>query len=169
MISANETDWSKLTHAYGNASDIPGLIVAVERDPTPKQSYDIEPWFSLWSALCHQGSVYSASFAAVPYFLRIANSAPQPYAWDLIGLPVSIELARLRQRLEVPSSLRRDYSEALKLLPTIVCSASGCAWDHAFTQAALAALALSHGHADLAEAILELGQTTLRSFLDNYC
>jgi hypothetical protein len=54
------TDWRTLNHAYGNAADIAGLLQQLS--PEPKASV----WEELWSRLCHQGTVYSASFAALP-------------------------------------------------------------------------------------------------------
>ncbi|MFJ9692139.1 hypothetical protein [Kitasatospora sp. NPDC101183] len=54
------TDWSQLSHAYGSAQDIPGLLDAMSPDP-----HD-DCWNELWSALCHQGAVFSASYAALP-------------------------------------------------------------------------------------------------------
>ncbi|MFJ4667087.1 hypothetical protein [Kitasatospora purpeofusca] len=63
------TDWSQLSHAYGSAEDIPALLDRIEADPSA------ECWSDLWSALCHQGSVYSASFAALPRLTAIAATA----------------------------------------------------------------------------------------------
>ncbi|WP_405764208.1 hypothetical protein OHU34_01750 [Streptomyces sp. NBC_00080] len=53
------TDWSQLKHAYGTAEDIPKLFERLGTEPND------EAWNDLWSRLCHQGSVYSASFAAL--------------------------------------------------------------------------------------------------------
>ncbi|SOD88380.1 hypothetical protein SAMN06272765_5692 [Streptomyces sp. Ag109_G2-15] len=61
-------DWSQLTHAYGPADDIPGLFARLDGGPGDEQV-----WHALWSALCHQGSVYSASFAALPLLTDIAT------------------------------------------------------------------------------------------------
>ena len=160
-------EWSTLDHAYGRADDIPKLLLTVEADASPKTSYDQEPWFSLWSALCHQGDVFSASFAAVPHLLRIAKTAVGPCAWDLLGLPVSIELARVRSGQKVPTELAADYQLALHELPEIVALQSSWEWDYVFAQAATAALALSMYHPDLAEAIMELGPTEVKSFLED--
>ncbi|MER5355611.1 hypothetical protein ABT093_35460 [Kitasatospora sp. NPDC002551] len=55
------TDWSRLSHAYGPADDIPDLLDRIASAPTD------ELWNDLWSALCHQGSVYPASLAALPW------------------------------------------------------------------------------------------------------
>ncbi|MFD6878556.1 MULTISPECIES: hypothetical protein [unclassified Streptomyces] len=60
------TDWSQLSHAYGSAEKIPTLLDRIASEP------DAELWSSLWSALCHQGSVYSASFAALPWLAGVA-------------------------------------------------------------------------------------------------
>ena len=62
------TDWSQLTHAYGPADDIPGLFARLEGGPGDK-----EIWHDLWSALCHQGDVYGASYAALPMLTDIAT------------------------------------------------------------------------------------------------
>ena len=109
--------------------------------------------------------MYSASFAASPHLLRIAANTSGPCAWDLFGLPVSIEIARVRNQVGIPASLVEAYQAALLRLPGTVCRHVGWSWDHTFTQAATAALALSKGHIDLAEAMLELGPTTVERFL----
>ncbi|MET7476073.1 hypothetical protein ABZT17_17120 [Streptomyces sp. NPDC005648] len=59
-------DWAELSHAYGSAGDIPGLFA---RLGGPE---DEQVWSALWSALCHQGSVYEASWAAMPVLADIA-------------------------------------------------------------------------------------------------
>lgn len=166
MISLDEIAWSDLRHAYGCATNIPALLRQAEADPSPRQPTEDEPWCTLWSALCHQGNVYSASFAAVPHFHRIATSASGPYAWDLLALPVAIEIARARQHVELPSAIGVAYRDALRQIPELVRASSTWTWDHAFTQAATAAIALSNGHIELADAILELGPAAVGAFLE---
>ncbi|MFS4094777.1 hypothetical protein [Streptomyces sp. AF1A] len=61
------TDWSQLHHAYGTAEDVPGLLDAVSPDPRNPA------WTALWSRLCHQGTVYSASHAALPVLRDMAR------------------------------------------------------------------------------------------------
>jgi hypothetical protein len=53
-------DWASLHHAYGAAADVAALLDRLSPDPTDNV------WGDLWSRICHQGSVYSASFAALP-------------------------------------------------------------------------------------------------------
>ncbi|MFF0742877.1 hypothetical protein ACFYVL_21015 [Streptomyces sp. NPDC004111] len=62
------TNWSHLTHAYGSAADIPARLDALASEPSSAR------WSDLWSALCHQGSVYPASFAALPWLAATAGS-----------------------------------------------------------------------------------------------
>lgn len=80
------TDWSQLRHAYGPADDIPGLLARVEPDMRSPL------WTDLWSRLCHQGTVYSASFAALPMLTEIADrwsAAERVIALALAGNIVS--------------------------------------------------------------------------------
>jgi hypothetical protein len=59
-------DWSGLTHAYGSAENIPGLFARLGG------AEDDALWQELWGSLCHQGSVYDASWAAMPVLVDIA-------------------------------------------------------------------------------------------------
>ncbi|MEU6643396.1 hypothetical protein ABZ863_12695 [Saccharomonospora sp. NPDC046836] len=61
------TNWAALNHAYGSAEDLPALLDRLETEPTG------ELWGELWSRLCHQGSTYSASFAAFPWLAGVAR------------------------------------------------------------------------------------------------
>lgn len=66
------TDWAALRHAYGTAENIPGLLAAAEQSGT-----DFGPaWDDVWSHLCHQGTVYTASYAALPLLTEIAERHP---------------------------------------------------------------------------------------------
>jgi len=60
--------WGRLSHAYGAADDVPDLLARMSSDPRD------EVWDELASRLCHQGTVYSASFAALPALEEAAAS-----------------------------------------------------------------------------------------------
>ena len=66
----NQTDWSKLSHAYGPATDIPGQLRALV-------SGDNKAWDKavrdLHGNIWHQGTVYEASAYAVPFLLEICR------------------------------------------------------------------------------------------------
>ncbi|MET7684971.1 hypothetical protein [Streptomyces sp. NPDC005423] len=59
-------NWAELTHAYGSAEDIPALFARLGG------AEDDAVWQELWGSLCHQGSVYDASWAALPVLTEIA-------------------------------------------------------------------------------------------------
>ncbi|GAA3563003.1 hypothetical protein [Kribbella ginsengisoli] len=78
------TDWSKLHHAYGPAVDIPALLDQVATHQRQ------EDWDELWSRLCHQSTVYPASFAALPWLASMAGDADPEQAVNAVMLGASI-------------------------------------------------------------------------------
>jgi hypothetical protein len=78
------TDWSQLTHAYGAAEDIPVLLSQLEPGGSS------QAWSDLWSRLCHQGAVYSASHAALPALIQLAREWPPADRSDPLMLAGSI-------------------------------------------------------------------------------
>jgi hypothetical protein len=100
------TDWSQLTHAYGPASDLPRLFAGVG-DP---ESAD-EAWEELWAALCHQGTVYSASFAALPVLAEIAAGRAPGDGGQAIALAGRIVGAE--QQTHAPGYVRATYPAAI--------------------------------------------------------
>jgi len=61
-------DWSSLTHAYGEATDVPGLLRALlSPDPKVREKTIYELFGNIW----HQGTVYPASAAALPFLYEL--------------------------------------------------------------------------------------------------
>ncbi|MEV8326866.1 HEAT repeat domain-containing protein [Kitasatospora sp. NPDC056731] len=60
--------WASVSHAYGPAEDLPGLLRALAAGGEQAD----EALAELYSCILHQGSVYTASADAVPYLARIA-------------------------------------------------------------------------------------------------
>jgi hypothetical protein len=118
VLALDEPRWSELDHAYGAAGNIPALLRALERG---EQS----AWDEIFSALCHQGTVYTASYAAVPHLVRIGATAPWPdqiMFWSFVGgVAVSQDAA------PVPDDLREAYLQALVQAEelTLVCIGPG--------------------------------------------
>ena len=104
----------------------------------------------------------------VPHMVNIALSCSGPCAWNFLGLPASIEVARARDSVAVPPDLAAAYRASISLLPDVVAAHSAEPWDHVFTQAAAAALAVAHGQVRLADAFLELGPDTTERFMRWY-
>jgi len=122
----------------------------------PPADADAEPWFSLWSALAHQGDVYPASFAAVPHVVRALATAPDRADAVYLQFPTWVDIFRRRRDVAVPDDLRAAYGAALAALPRLIAAAAGRAWDDEFLACALAALAAAKGSASVAEVALEL-------------
>ncbi|WLQ35291.1 hypothetical protein P8A18_18505 [Streptomyces castrisilvae] len=97
-----------------------------------------ELWSDLWSALCHQGSVYSAGFAALPWLAGVAGGDDREEALNALALAGAIMagagqshgagdvraqhaeaignlLAAVNQRLRMPSD-RTDYIHLLEAM-----------------------------------------------------
>ena len=81
-------DWARLGHAYGSAEDIPGLLAQARSGPDDRASGE------LWSRLCHQGTVYSASYAALPELAAIARGRTAGQRFDLLVLAAAIVASR---------------------------------------------------------------------------
>lgn len=69
----DDIDWSALTHAYGPADDIPALLRAAGSGDAGERETALD---ELVSSLCHQGSIYPATAAAVPFLARLALDGP---------------------------------------------------------------------------------------------
>ena len=120
MIELDSPRWQELQDAYGPATRIPELLRQLESDTSPKSSANAEPWFSLWSALCHQGDAYTASFAAVPHIVRIGTAATGAIDPSFFHLPRAIELARVGGKAPaIPDDVVSDYVQSLLKLSRI--------------------------------------------------
>lgn len=164
MIPLESPLWSKLEHAYGAAGDIPELLAQLE--DLPDSEGEDEPWFSLWSALAHQGDVYSASFAAVPHVVAALARDPLSAGGVYFQFPAWVEICRAKQALTVPSDLQAPYAAALAQLPRLVAVASTREWDEEFVVCALAAVAAAKGRPEIAEAVLELTPEVSKEFME---
>lgn len=164
MLSLESNRWSELQHAYGDASNIPALLSQLIN--LPSSNGDEEPWFSLWSALAHQGDVYDASFAAVPHVIHAAASNPLKADAVYFQFPAWVEICRKKNGLELPSELSEAYLEALSRLPSLVAQAAAREWDAEFLQCALSAISAAKGQTIVAEAALELSPNIAEEFME---
>lgn len=105
------TDWSQLTHARGSAEDIPVLL----GQASPEGSGQV--WGDLWSRLCHQGSVYSASHAAIPVLAEMAQQWPVPARLEPILLAAAI-VAGIDQPWHLPD-VHSTYAAQIETLAAL--------------------------------------------------
>jgi hypothetical protein len=104
VLALDDPRWHELDHAYGPADNVPALLLALERG-------EQELWDELVPSLCHQGSVYTASYAAVPHIVRIGaeeSLGDQIMFWCFVGA-----VADSRDAAPLPDDLRAAYEEAL--------------------------------------------------------
>lgn len=154
MLDLDSPRWSELRHACGAASDIPALLRQLRS--LPESRGQLEPWFSLWSALAHQGDVYSASFAAVPHVVDALATDPGVADSAFLQFPAWVEICRAKNDVTVPDDLEAAYTAALARLPALAVLALARPRDESVLSCALSAIAVAHGRPVLAEAILEL-------------
>lgn len=77
----DQVSWHVLVHAYGPADDVPDMLRRLAAGLEAGQVLN-----DLWGSICHQGSVYPASVAAVPFLAAIAASGIQtPGVLSLLG------------------------------------------------------------------------------------
>jgi len=80
LESLDRIDWSKLTHAYGAATDVPELLRALASPDEDAREHAI---YELQGNIWHQGTVYPASAQAVPFLVELLN-APRVLGKDAI-------------------------------------------------------------------------------------
>src|SRR5260221_13970921 len=65
----DDVNWRKLHHAYGSAENIPGLLRAFA-SAKDEQAYE-ELYDDLLNMINHQGDIYSATAATVPFLIQM--------------------------------------------------------------------------------------------------
>jgi hypothetical protein len=87
LDSLNTVPWDSLRHAYGVASDVPGLLRALlSRDGHIRA----EAFGELFSNIYHQGTVYEATAYAVPFLLEILRAPEIEDREDVLSLFAAI-------------------------------------------------------------------------------
>lgn len=69
LAGLEDIRWRDLRHAYGAATDTPGLLQRVAQG-----TVDDETWQALFSSLAHQGTVYSASAVVAPFLIALTHT-----------------------------------------------------------------------------------------------
>lgn len=74
MIPLDSQRWCQLSTAYGAAEHIPDLIRAIADEHHPRADEpDESAWRGVYDFLIHQYTTYSATYAAFPHIVAIAN------------------------------------------------------------------------------------------------
>jgi hypothetical protein len=95
LADVDAFDWTTVSHAYGDASDMPSMLRALVVDAGADPESDSESMSDLWGAIVHQGTVYSASTASVPFLARLAaaGAATRECLWLLGWMAASDDTA----------------------------------------------------------------------------
>jgi hypothetical protein len=168
MLALDDPRWTTLTHAYGPAGDTPRLLEQLAQTMgEPKRGPQAEPWSTLWSSLCHQSDVFTASYAAVPHLIQMAVTARQPIDFDFFLLPACIDVARNQDKgPSIPLFLRQSYVDGIAMLTEAVCVHRTEDWSQDMVISAAAAIAVGKGHHRLAEALMNLDDDLIRKLVD---
>jgi hypothetical protein len=65
-----QVDWSRLGHAYGDASDVPRMTRALA---SPDKAVGDQAWDDLFASVRHQGRVYTATPEVVPFLIELLD------------------------------------------------------------------------------------------------
>jgi hypothetical protein len=79
----DSVDWKSLRHAYGSAEDVPALLRALASGDEEQRKQAI---YELSGNIWHQGTVYAATAAAVPFLYELLNAPSVPMKSDIAGL-----------------------------------------------------------------------------------
>ncbi|MHB1561679.1 MAG: HEAT repeat domain-containing protein, partial [Isosphaeraceae bacterium] len=83
----DRVNWSQLSHAYGPADDVPGLIRALASGDEDARDHAFQ---GLFSTIWHQGTVYEATVHAVPFLLELLAARGVAEKETIFGLLGSI-------------------------------------------------------------------------------
>jgi hypothetical protein len=75
VTTIDSVSWADLKHAYGDASDVPALLRRLGSDDAGDREGAL---YDLYGTIWHQGSVYSATAAAVPFLVQQALADRYP-------------------------------------------------------------------------------------------
>lgn len=105
MIDLRSGRWFQLRQAYGAATGVPDLLQQLAAG-------DEEAVDDLYSTICHQGTVYTASYAAVPHLAKIASTTRgADRRAEILALLGAIVAST--DRAEMPADLQADYDATL--------------------------------------------------------
>jgi hypothetical protein len=163
MLPLNDPRWAELRHAYGRGDEIAAWLRSLRTGFSSEvHSSDQHPWDSL----CHQWTVYPATFAAIPHIVDIVAEHPpeERRRVELLSfVGWSIACAQLSGD-EPPSFLASDYAAGVRRAVGLIVESLPYAElkdDDSYSPAhryriLLSSLAACHGAYELALILAEL-------------
>ena len=110
-----EIPWRDLSHAYGSAEDVPGLLRAIASGDAEAAGNAVH---ELFGNICHQGTVYEATEYAVPFLARMAAAGLA--VPDLAHLLGCIAESGDHGRSATPGGARAEVAAQMGLLAPLL-------------------------------------------------
>lgn len=167
MLPLNDNKWKEFEGGYRIPYD---ASVPLKQLEEATSSGEINSVFTeLWNELHHQGDVGLASYFSIPHIIRIAREE-KLLDYNVFGLIATIEIERHRDNPPLPKEFEETYLHSIQYeLPELIKQFTAEKWGLTLTAVILAALAVSKGHIEMADAILKIeDESTLKEFLENY-
>ncbi|MFF3671577.1 HEAT repeat domain-containing protein [Microtetraspora malaysiensis] len=89
LAGLDELDWAALSHAYGPADDVPGLLKALRSESHDERKRAVH---ELYGNIFHQGSRYQATAYAVPFLARLAVDPATDDRQEIVHLLASVAI-----------------------------------------------------------------------------
>ena len=171
MLEITDERWKDLRHAYGSAENIPQLLQSLTENPNSKyETYTDEPYYTLWSALCHQGDVYTASYAAFPHLIEICHSSPKSVHWSVMQLAVHIEMERLinPETPKIPDFLKDAYVIAKQKIASVSNEMMQNNPSEEIAVITMMSIALKMNDGEWAQSLSEFNPRVAKKFLEGF-
>lgn len=161
QLSLDSKRWAELQHAYGAGENIPPLLYELLAKPDPKSSRFEQLWQDIWNILCHQGTVGSASYAAVPYVVQAASSLAPFERLEYLHFIGHVEVFRASgPEQNIPDFLQEAYFAAHQQAVALALESLQEDWPEDELQILLSTLAILKGKQPLGAAIGRLYKET---------
>lgn len=82
-----DIDWSSLQHAYGPAVDVPEILAGLRSTDAQERDRALGRY---WSAVHHQGTIYPATAASMPFLFDLAADPAAPNRAEVVVLLASV-------------------------------------------------------------------------------
>ena len=107
VLPLDSDRWKRLGHAYGSAGGIPPMLRGIkERGFLVEDDLEL-----LWGGLYHQGTIYTATYAAAPHMLSLIDALPLKGQHELLTF-----LGRVAGSWDgdlIPDDLKPAYKETM--------------------------------------------------------
>lgn len=119
MLPLDSHRWKELRQAYGPAKDTPGHIKAMAKS-APKEIIDGKSaWSEVWNSLCHQYSTYTATYAAIPHLVSIAEQGSLEMRLEALVFCGTVSAFGKMEGGPPPDDLVEPYESAMKRMGTL--------------------------------------------------